>query len=192
MCAPGEYLEDGNCQSCPANSNSVLGSVGVSSCICNQGFSGNPGVPCTLIAYPTTGTGGCAAGYWAPANACQKDDYMILNTYACISYAKIFVASGGQGNNHAYCYDDGACTKCCSQCASFQKCAGLTPQPCRAAPPAQRTRIRHSAARHSRCAPATPATAGQQAGRVLAQDDGCWNFRGHLLLQRNQRTHNWG
>ena len=52
--------------------------------------------------------------------------------------------------------------------------------------PARQTRIRLLAARHQRRAPATQATAGQQAGSVSAHDDGCWSFRRRL---RSQKRH---
>ena len=50
--------------------------------------------------------------------------------------------------------------------------------------PARQTRIRLLAARHQRRAPATQATAGQQAGSVSAHDDGCWSFRRRLPSQK--------
>jgi hypothetical protein len=59
-CAPGEYSDiDNTCKSCPVNSNSAMGSVGISSCKCNDGFEGPDGGPCTLPKYPP---GGCSAG----------------------------------------------------------------------------------------------------------------------------------
>ncbi len=131
-CAPGKYRENGVCTQCPSNSNSVLGSVGASSCICNAGFSGPPGGPCTLILYPTTVPRGCAAGYWAPSNQCQSNDYNVVNHYFCYNYAKLYVGTGG--NKHVFCLHDSACTKCCEQCASFSGCSTLTPQPCTACP----------------------------------------------------------
>ena len=59
-CGSGKYSTTvggsavGVCQTCPAYSNSVTGSPSQSNCVCNAGYSGSNGGPCTA----------CTAGVW--------------------------------------------------------------------------------------------------------------------------------
>ena len=48
----------GDCKSCPANSNAVLGSGSPQACMCNKGYSGEAGTTCTI----------CAKGTYSPVD----------------------------------------------------------------------------------------------------------------------------
>jgi hypothetical protein len=56
-------LEATSCTPCPDNSSSTEGSTSLESCICNDGYSGSAGGPCTLIVI--------VDGGWCAASSCS-------------------------------------------------------------------------------------------------------------------------
>ena len=75
ICPSGTYKNSSgsaNCTSCPVNSNSSVGSMLVTSCSCNPGYTGPDGGPC-----PT-----CDAGKFKNASGSQACDVCAVNTYS--------------------------------------------------------------------------------------------------------------
>ena len=75
MCAAGTYKASNGsaaCTSCPANSNSSVGSMVVTSCSCNPGYTGPNGGPCPA----------CDAGKFKNASGSQACDVCAANTYS--------------------------------------------------------------------------------------------------------------
>jgi hypothetical protein len=69
------------CLVCPANTNSDVGSLAVTSCLCNMGYAGPAGGPCIIAV--------CNAGYTGPdggtCSACAAGTYKIASGSAACS-----------------------------------------------------------------------------------------------------------
>ena len=116
----------------------MIGSVGISSCKCNDGFEGPDGGPCTLPKYPA---GGCSAGSWAPSNECKVKDYLvygwIVGAIKWMQSKRLFsirYPCTDSERDPYWCVYDEACILCCKGYAQHIGCADLTPEPCTECP----------------------------------------------------------
>jgi hypothetical protein len=75
-CEAGKYRVNADCDSCPSNSSSPFGSVGIQACLCNAGYTGPNGGACVSCGAGTykdaagnTSCSPCPVSYSSPAGS---------------------------------------------------------------------------------------------------------------------------